>query len=651
MKQHTKVGLAWGALPVNAQLYVAAVIAAGMFALVAFAPRALPQPAMFVTLLLTAILTSAWKVNLPIPLTSGATLSLSYAACLMSLLLLGPEQAILIAAVGAWAQCTVNVKQPYPLYRTVFSTAAAVITMSATTLVFNALGGQRAPVVEFASARPIVGAIAAYFVVNTTLIAGVIALSTRQPLFSTWRTDFLWLGASFMVAGGAGALAAVVVASGQQWKAMLLVAPVYLTYRTYQMFVGRLDDEKRHYEEVERLLNEARLARASAEDANRLKDQFLAVVSHELRTPLNAILGWADMLRRGKLEPTQQDRACQTIYSSAQRQAELIEDLLDVARIASGKLRLERARVDLRDVVRDAVQVIQPGAELKGIRVTVDATGDLGRIFADAARLQQIISNLLSNAVKFTPSGGTVSVTLRRVGNNVEILVSDTGIGIAREFQPWVFEPFRQADGSMTRAHAGLGLGLSIVKNLVDAHGGTVMVSSAGEGRGSTFTVRLPAVIAADADEVAAEFASASDDDAAGSLDGVSVLVVDDDEPTREMVAAHLHHRHAHVVTAGSSAEAVAVLQRERVDVMLADIGMPDEDGYSLIRKVRAFEAPEIASIPAAALTAFSRPQDRHRALGAGFQLHVAKPADAQAIGDAVVRLRALCVSAGRSAT
>jgi signal transduction histidine kinase/ActR/RegA family two-component response regulator len=654
-KHQAQVALSWGALAFQARVYVAAVIVTGALGLIAYFPRALPQPGLFAALLALAAMTSAWKVNLPIPLTSGVTLSVSYAACLMSLLLLGAEQAILITAVGVWLQCTVNVKEPYPLYRTVFSVAASVITMIATAAVYDWLRGPSAALVAFESAKPIVGAIATYFVVNTTLIAGVIAFSTRQALIRTWRTDFLWLGASFMVAGGTGALAAVVVAAGQQWRAVLLIAPIYLTYRTYRVFVARLEDEKRHVEEVERLhgqtvaaLDEARRARASAEDANRLKDQFLAVVSHELRTPLNAILGWADMLRRGKLDAALTERAALTIYSSAQRQAELIEDLLDVARITSGKLRLDRGVVDVRDVVRDALQLVQPGAELKNITVTFDAGSEPAPVLGDAARLQQIVVNLLSNAVKFTPAGGAIRTTVRRLDRMAEIAVTDSGQGFTRDFHPFMFEAFRQADGTTTRAHSGLGLGLSIVKNLVDAHGGTVAGDSPGEGRGATFTVQLPLVSLEDAFERTQATGLASEAGAA-SLAGVSVLVVDDDEPTREIVAAHLQHRDATVVTAASAAEAMDLLQRHHVDVMLADIGMPDEDGYSLIRKVRALDKPEVASIPAAALTAFARDQDKQLAIGAGFQLHVPKPADAQALAAAVAQLRRLAVSGNRS--
>ncbi len=637
----------WRTLPLAAQVYVAVVVAAGAASVVTFFPRAYPQPVLFAVLLVSACLTSIWKVNLPISLTNGSTLSVSYAANLMSLLLLGPRHAVVIAAVGAWAQCNYKAKHLDPLHRSVFSTASAAITMAATGLVYGWLGGPATPSGFSDLPKPLVGAVATYFLVNTSLVAGAIALSTRRAFVSTWGQDFLWSGASFMVAGSAGAFAAVVVARGEHWTAMLLVAPIYLTYLTYQLFVGRLGDQKRHNEEIQRLLEREQVSRASAEEANHLKDQFLAVVSHELRTPLNAILGWADMLRRGTLSDGQRERAFRTIYDSARRQAELIEDLLDVARITSGKLRLERSLVDLREVVRDALQVVQPGADVKRIRVVVESDPAVVPVYGDTARLQQIVSNLLSNAVKFTPQGGAVHVRLARHGNTLELAVADNGQGIAPAFLPWVFEPFRQADGSTTRVHSGLGLGLSIVKNLVEAHGGTVCADSSGEGCGATFTVRLPISLRHESHAVSAVEGGAPSSDpghAVGSLEGISVLVVDDDDQSRDVIAVHLQNCHAAVLTASSAAHAFDVLQRQHVDVLIADIGMPDEDGYSMIRRLRALDAPGLASIPAAALTAFARDEDRQRALQAGFQVHLAKPIDASTLVAAVANLRSASV-------
>jgi signal transduction histidine kinase len=609
---------------------VAVVIAAGLCAAAAFFPLDFPRPVLFAVLLLTACLTSIWKVNLPIALTSGSTLSVSYAADLTALLLLGPRHALLIAMAGVWAQCTLNVRQPYPLYRTVFSMAAEAITIVATGLAYAWLGGSSGPFVLSALPGPLVGAIATYFVVNTALVAGAIGLSTGRSIWRVWHDDFLWSGASFMVAGTAGALAAVVIDRGQQWLAVLMLAPVYLTYRTYQIFVSRLE-----------LLERERAARASAEQANRLKDQFLAIVSHELRTPLNAILGWADMLRRGTLDDRRRERAFQAIYDSAKSQAQLIDGLLDVARIMSGKLLLERGPVDVHDVIRRALEVVQPSADTHGIRIALVADRSIGVIDGDAARLQQVVWNLLTNAVKFTPDAGTVHIRVRRAGLGVELIVSDTGQGIRREFLPFVFEPFRQADASTTRHHGGLGLGLSIVKHLVEAHGGTVSVDSDGEGLGSTFTVRLPlpAVRPETITASAATRPGAPPHGAIASLDGVRVLIVDDDEQSRAIVAEYLRSHHAVVRTAASATEAFELLQGEQADVLLADIAMPGEDGYALIRKVRACSISALASIPAAALTAFARDEDRQQALQSGFQLHLSKPVDPKSLVEAVASL------------
>ena len=673
----------WRALPVAARIYVAAVTVAGIAAAVAFVPRTLADPLLFGALLVFACLTSAWKVTLPIPVTNGSTLSVSCAANVMSLLILGPQHAVAIAAAGAWVQCRYRPKRPYPLYRAVFSSAVAALTMVATSLAFAAFGGTTAHADLVALARPLVAGMTAYFLVNTGLIAGAIAVSTGRSVVRVWKNDFLWSAASFMAAGTAGAFGALVVREGEGWKAVVIAAPIYLVYRSYELFAGRLEDQQRHTHEIQRLhqetvgalgaareaegllaaekerlsgalaemrrLEELRnhlleretAARMSAEEANRLKDHFLAIVSHELRTPLNAILGWAEMLCTGRVEGAMREKAVACIYNGARRQAQLIDDLLDVARITSGKLRLQRTFVDLREPVREALQAAQPAADARRIRLSLFLDGPLGHVYGDGARLQQVASNLLSNAVKFTPDGGAAEVTLRQAGGMVEMIVHDTGKGIAPGFLPWVFEPFRQGDDSTTRVHSGLGLGLSIVKSIVEAHGGRVTVQSAGEGRGATFTVRVPvaspaeAVHAADARHERLLPAA----DTVASIAGRSVLVVDDDEQTREVLAAHLQGCHATVLTAASARQALDLLEQQHVDVLLADIGMPDEDGYSLIRRLRSAASARLASIPAAALTAFTRDEDRQQALQAGFQMHLAKPVDRRSLVSAVARL------------
>jgi signal transduction histidine kinase/CheY-like chemotaxis protein len=625
-------GLAWRNLPRAAQIFVAAVIAVGGVCFVALLPHDLPRPGLFAVLFAIACITSTWKVTLPIALSSGSTLSVSYAADLMALLLLGSRQAMVIAVAGAVTQCTVNLKQPYPLYRTVFSAAGEAITIAVTAAAYSWLGGTAGSMAFFEIAKPLVGAIAAYFCVNTWLVAGAIALSTHRPFWSVWRDDFLWSAASFMVAASAGAFAAVVVDRGDVWKAVLMLAPVYTTYRTYQLFVGRLD-----------LLERERAARASAEEANQLKDQFLAIVSHELRTPLNAILGWADMLRRGAVDPRRQDRAFRAIYDSGRRQAQLIDELLDVSRIMSGKLELELSQeVDVADVVAKAVAMVQPSADAKSIDITTDFGDATGEICADSARLQQIVWNLLVNAIKFSPDGSGVNLRLRRSQTTVELVVTDRGQGIAADFLPFVFESFRQADGSSTRRHGGLGLGLSIVKHLVEAHGGTITAESTGVGRGATFVVQLP-IDGVISKSWHAAIASRPGEDGqehpVASLEGLSVLVVDDDEQSRTIVAEYLEGQQAVVLTASSARQACDVLRERHVDVLLADIAMPEEDGYSLIRRVRSGIVAGAATIPAAALTSFARAEDRQRALQAGFNVHLTKPVDRRRLIESVETL------------
>jgi signal transduction histidine kinase/CheY-like chemotaxis protein len=627
----------WRALPRRAQVFVCAVMAAGAALLVLLFPVTYPRPALLAVLLIAGCLTSLWKVTLPVAAASHATLSMSYAANLMALLLLGPRHAMIVAVAGVWAQSTLRTRGRYPRYRTAFNIGAEAITMALTGLAYASFGGPPRPFDVSMLAPALIGAIVTYFVVNTGLVATAIGLSTGQRAWHVWRDDFLWSGASFMVAGTAGAVAAVVVERGEQWAAVLLMAPVYLTYRTYRLFVARLEDQKRH----ERALSDAK---ERAEQANRLKDQFLAMVSHELRTPLNAILGWADMLRSGTLDAARRDRASGAIYDSAMRQAQLIEELLDGARIMSGKLRVERAPVDLNAVLRRARDVILPAADAKGVHVIIEGDGLPAIVDGDDARLQQVAWNLLSNAVKFTPAGAAIRARIRRAGGFAELAIIDTGNGIPQDFLPAVFEPFRQADGSATRAHGGLGLGLTIVKHLVEAHGGNIRAESGGVGMGATFTMRLPLahVPAASIEAFAPWRRAPGPPSDMPSLEGLSVLVVDDDEGSRQVIAAHLESHRAVVLTAASAAQALELLEREHPDVLLADVAMPGEDGYSLIRKLRAMPAPGAATIPAVAVTAFARDEDRRHALQAGFQLHLVKPIDPRSLVQAVARLRKL---------
>jgi PAS domain S-box-containing protein len=384
-----------------------------------------------------------------------------------------------------------------------------------------------------------------------------------------------------------------------------------------------------------RLLEKEQRARAAAEAASRAKDEFLAVLSHELRTPLNAVYGWAHMLRSGGITGEGITRALDVIMRNANAQVQLIDDMLDVSRIGTGKMRFEVRAIELKAVVDAALDIVRPAAEAKGLRLQAVFDAQTFSITGDPDRLQQVVWNLLSNAVKFTPAGGRIQAHLRRVNSSVQIIVSDTGQGIAPEVLPHVFERFQQADSTSTRRHTGLGLGLALARHLVELHGGTLKAASAGVGQGSTFTVTLP--VATPGGEPAEAWpararlhpTAAMPVSARGpSLRGVRVLVVDDDRDGLELIAAMLTGSGAQVRRCASATEAFAVLQEWRPDILISDIEMPGEDGYTLIRRVRALTDAALARIPAVALTAYGRAEDRSRTLSAGYSMHVPKPVD-----------------------
>jgi len=407
--------------------------------------------------------------------------------------------------------------------------------------------------------------------------------------------------------------------------------------------VAREAELQAQIEARSQLLSSEKLARSEAERANRLKDEFLATISHELRNPLNAIMGWAHMLRLGKLSDVNAERAVETIYRNAKAQAQLVADLLDVSRIISGKLRLDVRTVDLIYIINAAIDSIRPAAEAKGIRVQTLLDPAAGPISGDADRLQQIVWNLLTNAVKFTPKGGRIQVKIQRINSHVEIVVSDSGVGISKEFLPYVFDRFRQADATTTRIHGGLRLGLSIVRQLVDLHGGSVSVHSEGEGKGTTFTITLPFVGVLSQNEAESVHPAQGEEvisfDGLPSLQGLKVLVVDDEADTRELISEVLRECGSEVITSNSAADALVALEEHKPDILISDLGMPDEDGYSLISKIRALPDERGGQIPAAALTAYARAEDRMRVLRSGFQFHLPKPVDSAELVTVVASL------------
>jgi PAS domain S-box-containing protein len=394
-----------------------------------------------------------------------------------------------------------------------------------------------------------------------------------------------------------------------------------------------ITESKLAEQERERLLLSERAARAEAEEASRLKDEFLATVSHELRTPLTAVLGWSHLLRGGQLDERAATQALETIERNARSQQQLIEDLLDVSRIITGKLRLDVRPLDPASFIEAAIEAVRPAAEAKDIRLQKVMDAGVNSVSGDPARLQQVVWNLLSNAIKFTPHGGRVRVSLERVDSHIEISVSDTGQGIRAEFLPFVFDRFRQADGTTTRAHGGLGLGLAIVRQLVELHGGTVEAESAGEGKGTTFAVRLP-LLPIYQHQAVEERASprATDNhhpvEYSDRLDGLRVLVVDDEVDTLELIRVSLGQCGAEVTAARSAAEALCLLERVIPDVIISDIGMPGEDGFDFIRQVRELPPERGGQTPAVALTAYARAEDRLRVLRSGYQKHIAKPVE-----------------------
>ena len=386
-------------------------------------------------------------------------------------------------------------------------------------------------------------------------------------------------------------------------------------------------------EERTHLLESERFARGEAERASSVKDDFLATLSHELRTPLHAILGWSHMLRSRRMSEDELHAGLEVIERNARMQTQLIEDLLDMNRIMSGKMRMDIQPVDPVSFIDAAIETVRPAAEAKGIRLDKLLDPAAGPITGDPSRLQQVVWNLLLNAIKFTGRDGRVQVLLERVNSHIEIVVADTGIGIAPEFLPHVFDRFQQADTSHTRTTKGLGLGLAIVKHLVEHHGGTVQVSSPGTGRGATFTVRLPLVVVHRSEDRTERvpprgYAAIAPDYRHSDLAGIKVLVVDDQPDARDLIKRVLSECNAEVLTASAADEVVRLVELERPDVLVSDIGMPGVDGYALLKMVRALGHARGGGLPAVALTAFARSEDRTRALRAGFLVHVSKPVE-----------------------
>ncbi|MEO8433405.1 MAG: ATP-binding protein [Pyrinomonadaceae bacterium] len=409
-----------------------------------------------------------------------------------------------------------------------------------------------------------------------------------------------------------------------------------------QCNIRDISERKRAQHECTLLLESAIAAQAQADRANSIKDEFLALLSHELRTPLTSILGWSQMLADGNLGPVESTHAVEIILRNARAQRQLIDDLLDVSRIITGKLRLEVRQVELAPLIQAVIEGLRPAAEARVINIQTELDSSVRPISGDPDRLQQVVWNLLTNAIKFTSPGGQVRVLLEHVDSQVRITINDTGLGIDADLLPHVFDRFRQSDSSTTRNHGGLGLGLSIVRQLVELHGGTVTAESPGIGEGTTFKVVLPVRSAnyeASEDKPVPATAGKTSTEPQPSLNGLRVLVVDDEADARELVVAVLTGREAEVVSVGSASEALEELERQRFDVLVSDIGMPHMDGYSLISKVRELPEESGGRIPAAALTAYAGIEARRRVLLAGYQTHIAKPIEPRNLTTVVASL------------
>jgi signal transduction histidine kinase/CheY-like chemotaxis protein len=404
---------------------------------------------------------------------------------------------------------------------------------------------------------------------------------------------------------------------------------------------NRQYDVREHLEIEVRNKKQLEKAFTQVEEASRLKDEFLATVSHELRTPLNAVLGWTTLLRSNNLDEAGRRRAIETIERNARSQTQLVEDLLDVSRAISGKLRLVAQPIQPRRFIEEAVEALRPTAQARQVRLTAAIGSRLRDVYGDPTRLRQIVWNLLSNAIKFSNRGGFVQLRARRAASNLEISVKDNGIGIAPEFLPFVFERFRQADMTTTRTHGGLGLGLAIVRQLVELHSGTVQVASAGIGRGATFIVTLPLLPAG----AGAKLNVGLDDETENTnhdpldLEGVKVLVVDDELDTRDLVKAVLSKHGARVTAAESAAVAMNLISKMKPDVLISDVGMPGTDGYALMRQVRSLPPERGGNVRAVALTAYAREEDRQRAIDAGFELHLAKPIEVTQLSASIAHI------------
>ncbi len=598
-------------------------------------------------------------IAIPIPRVSGR-ITVADTFVFLTMLLYGGAAAILVSALEGIAATLTISKRPRTI---LFNSAILATSTFFTSTVLNLVLGPPAEFTKQGFTKNFFGAIClmalVQYVANTTLIAIEKSSKIKETVWNTWRKYYLWTSVTYFAgASAAGIIAILIIRYG--FYAVVATVPIILiivfTYQTYlkniEASLEQTEAARLHVEELSRYITElqhseeargqllvrAERALAEAESANRIKDEFLATLSHELRTPLTSLLGWSSVLREARRDEKVLAQGLEAIDRNARVQAQLIDDLLDVSRIVSGKLNLDVRPLDIASVVRAAINVVRPASDAKGISLDYSAEPGLGAISADSARLQQIIWNLLSNAVKFTPHGGKIFVRVDRDGTNARVTVTDTGQGVEPEFLPRVFDRFRQADSSTTRSFGGLGLGLAIVRHLVELHGGTVSAHSDGTNRGATFSATFP-LLADRAQPVAVAHNGEMPALPLRSLDGLRVLLVDDEPEARQIISTVITRTGAEVEACTSASEALSKIEEWKPDVILSDIAMPDEDGYSFIGKVRSLPRDKGGETPAAALTAYARDVDRRQALSAGYQMHIAKPIGASQLVTMIARL------------
>jgi signal transduction histidine kinase/ActR/RegA family two-component response regulator len=589
-------------------------------------------------------------VAIRIPSVSGR-ITVADTFIFLTLLLYGGPAAILVSALEGVAATLVISKRA----RTVLFNSAILATSTFfTATILNWTVGSPVDVIAGGFSERFIRAVCVMalvqYIANSTLIAIEKAHKIKESLWNTWRTYYLWTSVTYFAGASAAGIIAILIRT-HGFYAIVATVPIIIiicfTYQTYlrnvEVSVAQTEAARLHVEELSRYISElqrseeargqlllrAERARAEAEAANRIKDEFLATLSHELRTPLTSLLGWSSVLRDVKNdEPELLTEAIEAIDRNTRVQAQLIDDLLDVSRIVSGKLNLEVRSLDISSVTRAAIDVVRPAADAKGILVEYVTEPGVGAISADSARLHQIVWNLLSNAVKFTPHGGKINVYVNQDGSHARVTVKDTGQGIHPDFLPRVFDRFRQADSSATRAYGGLGLGLAIVRHLVELHGGTVSAQSEGIDKGATFSVTFPLLTHRKEPSVLTQSGEMISPNKR-SLDGLRVLVIDDESESRLIISTVIGRAGAEVKPCVSASEGLAKLVEWRPDVVLSDIAMPEEDGYTFISKVRSLPHEKGGETPAAALTAYARAEDRVQALAAGYQMHISKPIEA----------------------